>query len=370
MDKGYLQLARLLAVIFTSSWLFGCAPPPIQERPELVFPSPPDPARFVFERMIYSNLDIEGETEDEAMTRFLTGVGKMGHGFGKPFDVAVHKGRIFISDTAQRKVHLLDKSKGLFTTVGIDSPEPFSKPMGLDVDENGNLYVMDITAKTLSIFDRDGKYIKSIKREELFVRPTGIAVDPKGTTAYVIDVGGVQSDNHVIQVFDIASGEHLRTMSKRGKEPGDLNLPKDAVIGKNGLLYVVDSGNFRINAYQPDGTFSHSFGQIGLQYGDFSRPKGISVDPDGNIYVIDAGFGNFQIFTPDGKLLLFVGTRNSRGDRSEYMLPAGIDVDEDGRVYVIDQYHKKLEIYRPAALKETDGYFGVPKQDPKQEAKK
>ncbi|MEH6628810.1 MAG: hypothetical protein V7739_20405 [Motiliproteus sp.] len=365
MDKGYLKISRFLTVIFASYLLFGCAPPPIQERSELVFPAPPDPARFIFEKMIYSNLDIEGESEDEAMTRFLTGIGKQGQGFSKPFDVAVHQGRIFVSDTASRKVYLIDKSKGLFKTIGDDSPEPFSKPMGLDVDENGNLYVMDITAKTLSIFDRDGSYLKSIKREELFSRPTGVAVDPKGTTAYVIDVGGVQSDKHQIQVFDIASGEHLRTMSKRGKGPGDLNLPKDAVIGKDGRLYVVDSGNFRINAYNPDGTFSHSFGQIGLQYGDFSRPKGISVDPDGNIYVVDAGFGNFQIFTPDGTLLLFVGNRSSRGDRAEYMLPAGIDVDEDGRVYVVDQYHRKLEVYRPVALKETDGYFGKPKPEVK-----
>ena len=41
------------------------------------------------------------------------------------------------------------------------------------------------------------------------------------------------------------------------------------------------------------------------------------------------------------------------------MLPAGIDVDEDGRIYMIDQYFRKLDIYRPADMKEEDGFLGA-----------
>ncbi len=343
--------------------LAGCAaPPPMAERPELVFPDPPDEARFVFEHSIRSNIDIEGETEDEIMTRFLTGVSRGAEGFAKPFDVTVNKGRIFVSDTVQSAVIMIDHADKIFRKITNDLPIPIGKPMGLDTDDQGNLFVMDSVSREALMFNRDGKFLKRLGDPSLLSRPTGIAVNPEGTLLFIVDVGGVSSNLHNLQVFDIASGKHIKTIGTRGSEEGTFNLPKDAVIGKDGLIYVVDSGNFRVSVLDQDGNHVRSFGKIGLEYGKFSRPKGISLDPDGNIYVIDAGFGNFQIFNKEGQLLMFIGERSSRGDRAEYMLPAGIDVDEDGRVYVVDQYHAKLEIYRPAALADTDGYLGKVKR--------
>lgn len=316
----------------------------------------------MFEHSIRSNIDIEGETEDEIMTRYLTGVSRGAEGFAKPFDVTVHQGRIFVSDTVQSAVIMIDHADKIFRKITSDLPIPIGKPMGLDSDDHGNVYVMDSVSKEALMFNRDGKFLKRLGDPALLSRPSGIAVNPQGTLLFIVDVGGVSSNLHNLQVFDIASGKHIKTIGTRGSEEGTFNLPKDAVIGKDGLIYVVDSGNFRVSILDQDGNHVRSFGKIGLEYGKFSRPKGISLDPDGNIYVIDAGFGNYQIFNKEGQLLMFIGERNSRGDRAEYMLPAGIDVDEDGRVYVVDQYHAKLEIYRPAALAETDGYLGKVKR--------
>ena len=76
----------------------------------------------------------------------------------------------------------------------------------------------------------------------------------------------------------------------------------------------------------------------------------------------DAAFGNFQIFNAEGQLLLPIGQRNSIFGAAHFMLPSGLDVDEDGRVYMVDQYFKKVDIFRPAALAENEGYF-APRQD-------
>ena len=122
---------------------------------------------------------------------------------------------------------------------------------------------------------------------------------------------------------------------------------------------MVDGGNFRVQVFNRDGDFVQQIGKLGRQYGSFARPKGIALDPQGNIYVSDAAHGNYQIFDPDGELLLFVGTRSEKFERASYMLPAGIDIDEDGRVYIIDQYFRKLDIYRPAGLKEEEGFLGA-----------
>ena len=158
-------------------------------------------------------------------------------------------------------------------------------------------------------------------------------------------------------IFDAHSGDLLKTIGTRGKEEGQFNLPLQAATAPDGTVYVVDSGNFRVEAFTPDGKFKLAFGSIGRKSGQFTRPKGIAVDTQGNIYVVDAAFGNFQIFNPKGQLLLFVGDRGARGGPAQYMLPAGIAVDEDGRVYMVDQYFKKVDVYRPASLKRNEGWL-------------
>ena len=175
---------------------------------------------------------------------------------------------------------------------------------------------------------------------------------------YVVDTGGVSSkpEDHRVRVFDAQSGKHLLDIGKRGTAPGEFNLPIDASMGQDGLLYVVDCGNFRVQAFRPDGTFVREFGDIGRQGGQFSRPKEVATDPDGNVYVVDAAFGNFQIFTSDGKLLLAVGSRSEQDGMAKYMLPAGIAIDGDGRVYMVDQWFRKLDVFRPAKLAAGEGF--------------
>jgi sugar lactone lactonase YvrE len=134
-------------------------------------------------------------------------------------------------------------------------------------------------------------------------------------------------------------------------------LPRDATIGDDGNLYVVDGGNFRVQVFSAKGDYLRSFGKIGRQSGQFSRPKGIGVDKDGNVYVVDTAFGNFQIFNAQGQLLLAVGSRNSTAGPARFMLPAGLAIDEDGRVYVVDQYFRKVDIFRPASLPEGQGWL-------------
>jgi DNA-binding beta-propeller fold protein YncE len=245
-----------------------------------------------------------------------------------------------------------------FKLIGQEGIGQLVKPIGITIDRNdGTLYVADNTAKRVVVYDEDGEYLRAIGGSELLRRPTGVTLSPDGNKLYVIDTGGVDSSAHHMYIFDAHSGELKQTIGTRGKEEGQFNLPLQAATAKDGTVYVVDGGNFRVQAFNPDGTFKGTFGGIGRQSGQFSRPKGIATDPEGNIYVADAAFGNFQIFDPTGQLLLFVGDRGTTGEPGKYMLPAGIAVDEDGRVYMVDQYFKKVDVYRPASIEREDGWL-------------
>lgn len=347
-------LVFLAALVLAA--LAGCATaPPPQKAAALFFPPPPEAPRFVFERAIYSSADVTSEEAGSDLRRMVTGESRIGEGLGKPYAVAVHQGRVFVSDSAERYIKVFDIPQGRFYRIGEVDPGHILKPLGIDVDRAGNLYVADATARDVKIFDAEGKFVKAIGGPKFFDRLSSVTVDPEGKRIYVVDIGGVNSEHHRVRVFDAASGAHLRDIGKRGSAPGEFNLPRDLAIARDGRLYVVDGGNFRVQVFDAEGTFLKSFGSVGKQFGQFARPKEVAVGPDGNVYVVDAAFGNFQIFDPEGQLLLFIGDRAERDGPAKYMLPSGIYVDDDGRVYLVDQWFRKVEVFRPVGLAENQG---------------
>jgi len=350
-----LMLAGLLT-------LTACAPlPPAKPAADpgpMLFPAPPDQPRFVYERTIYGSADVIPETTESKLRSVLTGEGIKGEGLNKPYSIAVFQGRIFVADSVEAVIRVFDVPNGRHFKIGADEPGKLSKPLGIDVDRRGNLYVADTRAKAVLIYDKDGKYLRRIGHASWFDRLANVTVDPKGDRIYLVDVGGVRSQQHRVRVVDATSGEPLFDFGKRGKDPGDFNFPRDIVVGKDGRLYIVDAGNFRIQVFNRDGKFLKTFGTIGRQVGQFARPKEIAVDPAGNIYVTDTAFGNFQIFNAEGEILMFVGTRSEQDGPARYMLPSGIYVDEDGRIYMVDQWFRKVDIFRPYGLKANAGYLG------------
>lgn len=349
----------LMAVIVLVS---ACAPLP-PSKPSavtgpLVFPAPPDEPRFVFERTIYGSADVFAETSESKLRSLLTGESARSEGLNKPNTVAVFQGRIFLSDSVDAVIRVFDVPNGRHFRIGEGDPGKLTKPLGIDVDRKGNLYVADTGAKAIFVFDKEGKFLRKIGDPAWFDRLANVTVDPRGDRIYLVDIGGVSSQQHRVRVIDAADGKLLFDFGKRGSDPGDFNFPRDLVVGKDGRLYIVDSGNFRVQIFDRDGKFLKSFGRVGRQVGQFARPKEIAADPSGNIYVVDTAFGNFQIFSPEGELLMYVGTRSEEDGPARYMLPAGIFVDEDGRIYMVDQWFRKIDIFRPNALKAEAGYLG------------
>jgi len=323
----------------------------------IVFPPPPDEARFVYERTIYSSIDIVADDSTASLRRALTGEQRSGEPLAKPYAIAAFRGKLFVSDTVARFVRVLDLPAGRYSRIGDEEgPGGLVKPVGLDVDAKGNLYVADISQKVIVVYGPGGNFIRRIGGDKWFERLSSVTVDAAGTRLYAVDIGGVSSDKHHVRVFDAVTGEHLHDIGKRGSGPGEFNLPRDLAIGKEGRLYVVDGGNFRVVVFDRNGRYLHTFGSVGKQYGQFARPKEIASDVEGNMYVVDTAFGNFQIFNADGELLLFVGERSERDAPGKYMLPSGIAIDVDGRVYMVDQWFRKIDVFRPAGMKPQDGF--------------
>jgi DNA-binding beta-propeller fold protein YncE len=149
---------------------------------------------------------------------------------------------------------------------------------GVHVDYKGNVWIGGNGEKDAQIlkFTKDGKFLMQVGHfgknggsndPENFGRPAKIWVDPKTNEAYVAD-GYL---NKRVAVLDADTGKMKRYWGAYGNKPDDANLgpydPKAAPAqqfrnpvhcierANDGLVYVCDRQNDRLQVFQPDGTF-------------------------------------------------------------------------------------------------------------------
>lgn len=328
--------------------LAACAspPPPARPRDPVLWPMPPEQPRYRYEATLRNAASLDDPSAAAGMRRLVTGEESSRASFGKPLGVAAHAGRIYVSDTEGRRIFVFDVPRRRTFTFGMRLEGELRKPAGICVDRQGQVYVVDATARRLIVYDALGLYRGDIDGARRWVRPTAVAVSPVGDRIFVVDTGGVDSDSHCLWIHD-RDGRPLGTLGRRGDGEGEFNLPADAVVAPAGDgLWVLDAGNFRVQAFDRDGRFVRAFGSVGNGLGQLSRPRGLAVDRDGLVYVCDAGLCNVQVFQPDGTLLLAIGSRAERDAPGRYLLPAKVSADDGGRLYVVDQFLHKVEVIR------------------------
>lgn len=78
-------------------------------------------------------------------------------------------------------------------------------------------------------------------------------------------------------------------------------MPSMIAVDGAGDLYVLDTGNHRVQKFGPDGKFKSSLGRQGQGPGEFYYPSWLAVDDKGFLYVSDPNNQRIQVLTPDGK---------------------------------------------------------------------
>jgi DNA-binding beta-propeller fold protein YncE len=102
--------------------------------------------------------------------------------------------------------------------------------------------------------------------------------------------------------------EYKKVMELTGNSNMNIIMPTDIAIGKEQRIYIVDSGNHRIQAYKENGSFLFTFGSKGSGRDELDSPVGITASHDGKIYVADRGNQRIQIYDPDGHYLNTIST--------------------------------------------------------------
>lgn len=345
--QRFSRLLGLMLVLF----LAACASPQKVEdksfKGPFVWPQPPDQPRFAFEGMMRSPADIYVDTEEDRLRLELTGASAVSDrpAFEKPAAIVARYGRIYVADIDLRQIAVFDIPRRKVFYMGLREPGNLAKPSGLALDDAMKVYVADVTNRKVYVYDSLGLFQRNIGGPEDLDRPTGVAVSRDGERIYVVDRGHNENDQHHVVMYD-KEGNKLKVIGSRGDGDGQFNVPLQATVAPDGTLYVLDSGNFRIQAFDREGAFLRKFGGVGTDIGKLARPRGIAVDDEGRVYVTDGAFNNFQIFDPQGQMLLAIGQGDQEDNPGRYGSLNGITVDETGRVYVVDQVFNKVEVIR------------------------
>ena len=254
-----------------------------------------------------------------SLANFVAGKEVKGYSLVQPYGAALHEGKLYVADTGAPGLAVFDLvARRLVLKPGAGAGR-LARPINVTVDADGTKYVTDTSVDRVLVYGRDDRFERTLGNKGQF-RPTDVAI--AGKRLYVVDIL-----NHKVQVLDKTTGDLLFTFGKAGSAAGDLFHPTNIAIGPDGDVYVVETGNFRVQRFTADGLHVRFYGEQGNTPGTFARPKGLAVDRAGRVYVGDAAIQNVQIFEPDGRLLMDFGRPLEGLDGLN--LPAGVRLDYD-----------------------------------------
>ena len=171
-------------------------------------------------------------------------------------------GSIFVSDNGNCRVQVFDAA-GAFVRewgeCGSGQDGTFTSPSGITVDANENVYVGDINLPWIQRFSETGIFLgKYSLPGSPFVQD--VAVDYNGNV-YVVD-----ESQALIHVLD-SSGSWLFAWGGPGTGPGQFDSPLAVALHSGAGIYVVDSGNSRIQKFTyPVSTTKVSWGSLKNRY--------------------------------------------------------------------------------------------------------
>ena len=183
-------------------------------------------------------------------------------------------GNLFIADLKNDRIRRVDASTGTITTVAGNSEHGYSgdggpatdamlaSPIAVTVSADGDLYIADHRNSRIRKVDA----------------ATGIITTVAGTGEQ-----GFRGDG--------GAATHAA-----------ISLPRDVALDSDGAIYIADGGNNRIRKVDPNGTITTVAGTGRAEFsGDggpahkasLSMPYSITLDREGNLYVVDTG--NYRV---------------------------------------------------------------------------
>ena len=259
---------------------------------------------------------------------------------GEVVDIAVdNQDRVYIFSRGKHPVMVFETDGRFIKSWGEGL---FTRPHGITIDSNGDLYCVDDDGHWIGRFTSEGQLLSSLGKRNLgaaaqsgnpFNKPTKVAFAPDANDLYIADGYG----NARIHKFS-RGGKHLFSWGGYGTDPGQFNLPHSVCTDREGRVYVADRENHRVQIFDHQGNYL-------TQWNNMHRPCGLYI-ADGLVYVgqlltslsVNADYPNIgaciSIHDLTGKRLARLGDIHYGEAPGQFIAPHSIAVDSQGSIYV------------------------------------
>ncbi len=244
----------------------------------------------------------------------------------RPLGLAVdNSGNIYISDTLNGRIRKVDAS-GIITTIagagGPGIPEGSSgdggparnaqvAPQSIAIDAAGNVYFGDRLANTIRRIGVDGNITAVAQNVNVF---GGIVVDTAGNV-YFLAGGQIRRLTPAGAVEAVAGNQAGSTADGAPALQTKLNQAADLVTAPDGSVYFTEGGSRLVRQITPRGTVVTVGGASAIAGdggpGVYARVSNainqLSIDPSGNVLIVDGTNYRIRRLSADGILASVAG---------------------------------------------------------------
>jgi sugar lactone lactonase YvrE len=216
------------------------------------------------------------------------------------------------------------------------APGQFDQPVGIAVGPRGRLFVGDRNNHRVQAFTRNGDFVRAWGREGTrvgeFREPHDVAAD--GEFVYVADLW-----NQRVQAFD-GDGQPMFVI----KGMPSLGSPR-GLAAHDRRVYIAEAAAGRVTAYDRDGKLLATYGTGGgSEIGHLIEPVDVAVAANGDVWVVNSGNNRLERFAADGRAIGSVPIPGWTGDRLKEVYLA---IGADDILYLGDWDARAVRRFRP-----------------------
>ena len=258
-----------------------------------------------------------------------------------PQGVATYQDKLYVSYNQLNIIDIFDY-QGKRLEMFVPYQQRPINIVALEVDRQGNVYLIDTKNKTTMVFDQNNSFLylfppNNIKPSSEGYVELPISITIQNTFIFITDM-----EDKSVKMYSL-TGEYLMSIKGSGKGEAQAWTPVAVDQTKDGRLIVSDIMAKNIAVFSCDGKFAHIFndaeGSLKL-----SAPVAMAIDSLGRIHVVDNDKTLVFVYDNYGRFLFTYG----ESDTSEAVIqgPRSIAIDKiRDLIFIANSMSKNISVW-------------------------
>ncbi|MFN4085392.1 MAG: FG-GAP-like repeat-containing protein [Spirosomataceae bacterium] len=222
----------------------------------------------------------------------------------------------------------------------------FFAALGVSILAQGQEPTVSISLDRAEIQEAHGEATLTATLSKVYSKDVILTFRTQGAATYNVDFMTEFTGKGTSKTIAGISGQS-------GAGANQLNNPTAIIMDKEGTLFIVDSGNHRVQKWLPGakkGITVAGGNGAGAASNQLYHPQGIAVDKAGNLYISDTHNHRIQKWAPGAtEGVTIAGGNGSGSDANQLFYPMNITLDDNENLFIVDYSNARVQKWVPGA---------------------